>query len=164
MTEIDELREWLIYDPQTGSIYSKRTGKTVGSLNWKGYQVVTAKTRHAGWKTYKAHRLAFVLMLGRWPRDQVDHVNQDKADNRWSNLREATNAQNNGNRKLLRNNTSGARGVHWHKPDRAWRAELKINGRKKYLGQFKNKADAEKAYNVAAQRHFGNFYHHDLIG
>ena len=53
-------------------------------------------------------------------------------------------------KKLNKNNSSGIRGVHWRKKDKKWRAQIRINNKKVYLGDFKNKIDAAKAYNKAA--------------
>ena len=61
---------------------------------------------------YSAHRLARLYQTGWWPPAHIDHVNLDKADNRWSNLRAATRSLNGANRFRQANNSSGFKGVH----------------------------------------------------
>ena len=76
----------------------------------------------------------------------VDHINHDTLDNRRSNLREVTNSQNCQN--LLGpqvNNTSGYRGVTWHKRNQKWQAQLMVNSKRKYLGYFDSIEEANKA-------------------
>lgn len=87
----------------------------------------------------------------------VDHVNGNGLDCRRSNLRLATVSQNGANRKLQRNNTSGYRGVFWHKPSGSWRAQIKSLGRRYALGSFPSVEAAAKAYDAAARSHFGAF-------
>ena len=88
----------------------------------------------------------------------TDHINRDKLDNRRSNLRTCTQRENNTNTKLRDDNTSGHRGVTWHKNDKKWQAQINIQGRLLYLGQYKELADA-----VKAQKHaFKQVYEVDL--
>jgi hypothetical protein len=89
------------------------------------------------------------------PNDmQVDHINGDTLDNRKSNLRFATIAQNSQNKvRLAANNTSGIRGVSWHKSHRKWIASLTVNQRKIHVGWFDNLEDAELAVTEARRRH-----------
>lgn len=108
-------------------------------------------------RRYLAHRLAFMWMEGRWPREQIDHKNRNKADNRWCNLREATPSQNLANSATLKRNTSGMKGVVWHKRGRKWSSQIGVGGATHYLGLFDCPAAAAFAYIVAADKHFGEF-------
>lgn len=93
---------------------------------------------------YLAHRLAWLAVYGVMPEFQIDHINGVPSDNRLRNLREATNAQNNQNKRRPQvNNTSGYLGVTFDKQHMRWRAQVKINGRKIYCGLFDT---AESAY------------------
>ena len=105
-------------------------------------------------QAYYAHRVAFAVSHGRWPEQQIDHINGDKRDNRLCNLREATNAQNHCNIGPI---TGRYRGVHWIKPDRKWAAQIRVGGKNKHLGRFECEAEAAKAYDAAAVRHHGEF-------
>lgn len=106
------LKQRLHYDPETG-IFRWRApekpgnnpeGQIAGSHCNKGYLVIGIDK-----KVYKAHRLAWLYMTGSWPTSQIDHRNTVKDDNRWANLREASNAQNCCNR--TRYNRTGFKGV-----------------------------------------------------
>lgn len=88
---------------------------------------------------------------------KVDHISGNTLDNRRDNLRHATRSQNAVNRPLASNNTSGYRGVSFHKGKGRWRASIKQDGRAIYLGSFSDKEDAARAYNEAALRLFGEF-------
>ena len=96
-------------------------------------------------------------MTGKFPIDQVDHINLDKLDNRWVNLREATNSQNQANIHAHITNTSGFKGVSWHRGVQKWRAQIERDGHSCYLGYFDTPEAAAAAYANAAQKHFGEF-------
>jgi hypothetical protein len=107
-----------------------------------GYVVIGAMKNQ-----FYAHRLAWFYMTGRWPKEQIDHINGNRADNRFCNLREASDGYNKQNRRAAQaDNKCGFLGVHWNKQARAWQAELKTKGRKTYLGRFKTPEEAHEAY------------------
>jgi hypothetical protein len=89
---------------------------------------------------------------------QVDHVNGDKLDNRKDNLRICNGTQNQGNMKIPKHNTSGIKGVSWHKATKKWVANIRINKKPKYLGSFSSKLDAKEIYTKFAKQYFGEFY------
>ncbi|MER9685898.1 HNH endonuclease [Mesorhizobium sp. M0139] len=91
---------------------------------------------------YREHRIIWLLITGEWPTDQIDHENQDRGDNRWANLRDATQTVNQRNRTLQKNNTSGVPGVAWHERDQRWRARIKVDGAYVNLGAFHSKDEA----------------------
>ena len=94
MTELTaaRLRKMLHYDPETGVFTRLWTGNVTGCPDAKGYLRIAADGR-----SYRAHRLAVLYMTGAWPSEQIDHINQVRTDNRWSNLRPATNGENGAN-------------------------------------------------------------------
>jgi hypothetical protein len=106
---------------------------------------------------YLAHRLAWFYVNGCWPRMGLDHVNLDGLDNRLSNLREATKAENQRNTRPPRTNKSGVKGVFWRRDLQKWRAAITINGKSIHLGVFVEKRDAAESYRAAALTHFGPF-------
>ena len=88
----------------------------------------------------------------------VDHKNGNGLDNQKNNLRLATNQQNQFNQKLPRkNNKLGIKGVHWHKRDKKFYAQIGINGKVIYLGSFNVLGDADSAYRIAEEKYFGEF-------
>jgi len=100
-----ELKSIVFYDEETGVFTRIKDGKPTGSLD-NGYVYLCVK----GAK-YAAHRLAFLYMTGNMPPKLVDHINQDRSDNSWKNLREADYSMNRKNSKMNRNNTTGVSGV-----------------------------------------------------
>lgn len=98
-------------------------------------------------------------MTGEWPEQTIDHINNDRADNRWANLRAATYAQNNANTGLRGNNTSGFTGVSYKKQKRLWLAYIGHNGERKFVGYFKTAEEAAKARATAEAAYFGEFRH-----
>jgi hypothetical protein len=91
------------------------------------------------------------------PRHSVDHINGNGLDNRRANLRIVTIQQNALNRKLTIANTSGYRGVMWHKKSKRWRATLFTNGKLHHIGAFKDKIEAAKARDAKAKELHGEF-------
>jgi hypothetical protein len=88
---------------------------------------------------------------------EVDHEDGDGLNCQRYNLRTATHADNQHNRKLQRNNTSGFKGVTWHKQSQKWHAKIRVSGAVTSLGLFSDKVRAAKAYDIAALHHFGSF-------
>mgnify|MGYP001606453598 CR=1 FL=1 len=86
-----------------------------------------------------------------------DHINRDGLDNRRWNLRICTTSQNGINKGKQKNNTSGYKGVCWHKRDEKWQARIKVDKKPMYLGYFNTKEEAALAYNEAAKQYFGEF-------
>jgi HNH endonuclease/AP2 domain len=109
-------------------------------------------------KIYQAHRLAWLYMTGEMPKEQVDHINCIKFDNRWFNLRLATNAENHKNRKKQINNKSGYKGVSLKKASNKYIAQATLNGKKIHIGTFDNAEQASEAYQLFAKQNHGNFY------
>lgn len=97
-------------------------------------------------------------MVNKTPKGlQTDHINHNKLDNRQENLRTCDTSQNHLNNPTRTDNTSGHKGVVWHKRNQKWQAQLGINGKCKYLGQYEQLEDAIRAYAQAAKRHYGEF-------
>jgi len=87
-------------------------------------------------RVYLAHRLAFLYMIGEFPRFQTDHINGIRNDNRWNNLRQVTNQENGKNQKTRDGSVSGKPGVNWFDRDRKWRARIQAGEKEVHLGYF----------------------------
>lgn len=156
---IERLREVLDYDPDTGAFTWKvnltsraRAGKAAGHIRNNGYHAVKIDGRN-----YMAHRLAWLMTYGKWPDHEIDHINGLRNDNRLSNLRDATRAENGRNLSVRSNNTSGIKGVYWSKRNQRWLAQITVNQKTKYLGIFKDVEKAKEAYSQAAAELHGEF-------
>lgn len=156
----DRLRELMHYDPGTGiftrlmstSNNKALAGDNAGALHGSGYLfIMVDRVRYA------AHQLAYLYMTGKWPSRDLDHRDRDKSNNRWSNLRLATHAENGANRGLTRSNKSGLKGAWWDLKDRKWKSQIRIHGVRHYLGSFDCPAAAHLTYAVAAVRAYGEF-------
>jgi len=107
----------------------------------------------------QAHRLAWFYVHGVWPKEQLDHINGVRDDNRIVNLREVSVSENRKNLRLRDNNTSGRIGVSWAQRDKRWRAAIQVNGKMIYIGNFKEFEDAVKAREIA-EKHYGFHENH----
>jgi hypothetical protein len=150
----ERARRLLHYDPDTGVLLrlistsrNARAGDVAGSVGSKGYLAVKLDGRR-----YQTHRIIWLWMKGEWPKADIDHINGDRTDNRWCNLREATNSQNQANRPRPANNRSGSKGISWCKRNGKWEA-----GIKRHLGWFDTPGSAALAYAIAAEKYFGEF-------
>lgn len=101
------------------------------------------------------HRAIMGLQGG--DRRNVDHINHDTLDNRRSNLRVCTSAQNTRNSRRRSDNLSGFKGVHFHSSSQKWAAQIRVNGKAIHLGLRDTPAEAHKLYCTAAKEHFGEF-------
>lgn len=106
---------------------------------------------------FRAHRVIWAMHFGAWPEAEIDHVNGDRADNRIANLRPATSLENKKNTKKSVANSSGRKGVYWHKGAGRWLAQIVSDGRHNYLGLFDDLEEAGAAYARASAELHGKF-------
>jgi hypothetical protein len=151
MRELDltTLREYLRYDPETGVFtwrkarYGVRVGIAAGSQNKVGYVEIRVNRR-----LYLAHRLAWFYSYGEWPKQQIDHINGVRSDNRLSNLRDVPQGINLQNERKPRKSNPYL-GVS--QKGTRWVAQIHHAGVHRYLGLFSTPEDAHAAY-VEAKR------------
>lgn len=127
-------------------------GKRAGSLSCWKYYIISIFG-----KKLRASRVAFAIMTGEFPSEEIDHVNLNTEDDSWENLRHATRSQNAANRRRQSNNVSGFKGVDFHRQRGKWRATLTINRKQKHLGYFGSPEAAAEAYDNASSAHFKGF-------
>ena len=152
------LRSVLHYDPETGIFTRKvststnvKVGDVAGCPDGQGYLRLGLQSRR-----YQAHRLAWLYMSGEWPKDQIDHINRIRTDNRISNLRAVTNKQNHQNRSKPSSNTSGHPGIDWYKRDSKWRAKIMHNQKLIHLGYFSILEEAISARKAAEKLYWAD--------
>jgi len=154
MLTTERLREVLHYDPLAGLLTWKKptsnrvkVGSVVKCRDTHGYPIARIDGT-----LYLAHRLAFLYMVGRFPKHDIDHVDGNRANNAWANLREATRQENHRNRTPK----NGVKGIQLMANGK-WRARITVSRQGIHLGCFSNSDDAMAAYAKAADKYFGAF-------
>lgn len=156
MLNAENVRDLLHYDPETGVFTRLKTGKPTGRVSWCGYIEFDIWTHQ-----YKAHRVAWLYMTGRWPTGNVDHKDGDRQNNRFSNLREATPTQNTFNAApRTAKKSSLPRGVRQCHRSVSYQAEISKQGKKVYLGRYETPEEASEVYQLAAELLHGEFAYH----
>ncbi len=161
-----ELRQLLRYDPETGKLYwLPRPLDVRFNTQFSGREAFTY-TNAQGYKAgrifdrgHTAHRVVWAIVHGEWPQGSIDHINQDRTDNRAANLRVVTHTENQRNMRRSKANTSGVTGVCWDSQKRRWRAEIMVDRKLRFIGYFKSFEDAASA-RKAAQDHYGFHANH----
>lgn len=161
----DFVREALSYDALSGKLFWKRRpAHHFGSeRSWKAFNSQFAGKEAftsddgSGYRqgrlnnvAIRAHVAAFILMTGKWPTDDIDHLNGKRSDNRWENIRHATRTENMRNASMRCDNTSGVTGVYWHNQSNKWNVRVGHTS----LGLFDTKEEATAA-RMAAQTDHG---------
>jgi len=156
------------YDPITGAMLwkerdcsvkdsvrwnSRYAGKEAGTLDDKGYRRILIKSFDGRPRRIRVHQVAWFILSGSAQSGEIDHINQDKLDNRAANLRDVSKSinQRNGTRKA--NNTSGVTGVTWHKQRGKWCAQASINGKHHHLGLFDDIEEAKSTVEGFRAKH-----------
>ena len=156
------LKSILHYDPATG-VFTRlvtrghaKKGTQAGTIKKDKDRLVQYRRINILGTLYYEHQLAFLYMQGRIPKF-VDHKNCDGCDNRWVNLREATQSQNQANTFAQSNSTYGKKGVTWNKRENKWMSGIMCNRQKFHIGYFNTKEEAAAAYVAKAKELFGEF-------
>lgn len=154
----ERLKELLDYDTETGLFTRKisltgsvKEGDIAGSIMNTGYIEVSVDGQR-----WLGHRLAFLFMEGSVPK-YVDHVNGDRADNSWSNLRACTRSQNMFNCTVRKHSSTGIKNVGLHKKSGLYNVRIKIKGVVKSFGYYKDIELAELVAEEARDKYLGEF-------
>jgi len=124
------------------------TGKVAGGIGIGRYFRVSIDGH-----MHLVHRVIWLMHYGSHPKNQIDHINGDRTDNRIANLRDASCTDNARNKSRRRDNKSGQIGVSWHKDTQKWVAQIGVNGRERHLGLFSSLDDAIFARKQAERVH-----------
>jgi len=157
-----DIKEYMSYDPDTGLFtWIKKLGRSrfgpgdvAGTTDKRGYVNIMFRG-----KRYLAHRLAVYYQTGSMPSAsiEIDHRDNNKSNNIYTNLRLATKSQNGSNRpgrgKLYK-------GVSHYKRNDTYQASITVNGKKISLGYFKTAEEARDAYLKGSEKYFGEFAYH----
>lgn len=146
---VETVLKHLDYSPATGEFRWRSApkqrpdlaGKVAGCVTTNGYVAI----RVAG-QTAQAHRLAWLVVYGTWPADDIDHVDGNRANNSIANLRPASRAENMQNVRKLDSNRSGFTGVSWSARNKKWRAQIKHENKVRHIGLFRDPQQAHQAY------------------
>ena len=151
--DYEYLRSRLEYDEESGLFTRIKSvpgnkggaGSLAGSIGGHGYILINFRGAKKG-----AHRLAWLYTTGEWPAHDVDHINGDRTDNRWLNLRESNDCMNAQNqRKAHSSNATGYLGAS--KFGNKFRAQIQVSGKVMHVGLFDTAHEAHEAY-VAKKR------------
>lgn len=151
--DFEEAKRLYEYDSSTGvfKIAIRRRGTTIGRVllpQKRGYVLMRLNGRQVS-----AHRVAWLLVNGAWPRGQIDHIDGNKSNNAIANLRDVSHAGNQHNRtKPQKNNLTGVLGVSRSGRDRKFTARIGVDGKKVRLGRFETAEQAQAAYVQAKRR------------
>ncbi|HCW18839.1 MAG TPA: Fis family transcriptional regulator [Achromobacter sp.] len=146
------------YDTSSGRLFwrvgagPRTAGTEAGYIDRHGYRRVCVDGRK--WYT---HQIVWLMVIGDELPERIYHRNGDKQDNRPGNIRAATQSQNMMNTRKRSNNTSGRKGVYWHKGAKRWLAQIKVGGQHHYLGLHATIELAAAAYAQAASKFHGSF-------
>lgn len=161
MMNTEKLRALLEYDPATGILRWKSRGDPHWDGRWAGKRAGCVRKQdgyrviHIGCLNYRSARVIWALVRGQWPSRNVDHKNRDRVDDRWSNLRLATDSQNAANQGTRSDNLLGIRGVRRLK--KGYAARIMRAGKSVHLGLFETQEAAQHAYAKAASELFGEY-------
>lgn len=150
----ERLKELLHYNRNTGVFTNRKSSGRAkadeerGSVSVGGYIETTVD-----YEKWLCHRLAFLYMKGEVPKE-IDHINGNRADNRWCNLREVTSKENSMNMKRHKHNTSGISGVDYDKRRNKWRVRIGDSTKRGgHIGYFDSIIDAKIARIKAEKEH-----------
>jgi hypothetical protein len=129
----------------------RKIGDPIGSINGTGYRRVGM-----GGKYYTEHALVYLMHHGYIPTE-IDHINGIRDDNRIENLRAVTRSQNQYNKEKCRNNTSGHRGVSWHKATGKWSVRIGLKNRSKSMGYYDDLELAAFIAEEARLKYYGQY-------
>lgn len=159
----ERLKQCLFYSPTVGVFEWRRSGRKIrrgllaGAVVGNGYVRVCVDG-----KPYPAHKLAWLYMTGEYPEGPIDHIDGDRSNNAFSNLRLATCSQNSHNMKLRRGSKTGIKGVTMIRGK--YQACIRKNGAYAFRKTFSTLEEAEEAVRAKREEVHAEFANHGLHG
>lgn len=155
-TTAERVRALLEYNPNTGEFThrvdrgNRRAGQPAGGINAEG-----RKTIAIDGVVYVGSRIAWLYMTGAWPQHQIDHIDTDKSNDRWVNLRDVPGVVNAQNIRKPQNREQKSKflGARWCSTRQKWKAAIRVDRKEKWLGYFDTDQEASEAF-IAAKRKY----------
>jgi hypothetical protein len=153
---VDMVNELLIYNRDAGSfrwrnpIYHNQRKGDAGYNKQEGYREIQIKR-----KGYLVHRLVWLVETGDWPKGVIDHINGNRSDNHFSNLRDVSQRDNLNN--TYRHRAGHLVGCRFHKGDKKWQANIEICGRTIFIGNHDTEEEAHQAYCAVYHEWLGTY-------
>lgn len=155
----NRLKELLHYDPVTGIWTWKviRTGyayigSQAGNITKHGYRNIRVDG-----KLYRSSRLVYLYMKNEWPSEEIDHIDRNRSNDKWDNLRKADSCQNSYNRGVRTDNSTGHKGICRHKTTQKYQVNIGVNKKFLYLGSFDTLDEAIKVRKEAELKYHGEY-------
>ena len=145
---LEHLKANYTYDRDKGYVISNKTGKPALGANSHGYQHVSLRIKGLQ-KKIRAHHAVWYFEYGEWPTSTMDHIDGDKTNNHFSNLRLVTNRENIQAYRIKQSCSSVYQGVCWKKSNKKWCSQIGIEGKNIYLGHFTCELEAARVYDRA---------------
>jgi hypothetical protein len=153
----------LFWRPRKASAFATGQASKIWHTRFSGKEAFTA-VAVSGYRVgtifgsvHLAHRVVWAIETGAWPVATIDHINRDKQDNRFQNLREATHQQNLHNKGVRKDSATGFKGVYFFADRMKWQARIRVEGKNKSLGYFDTPEQARDAYARASDNLHGDF-------
>lgn len=153
------VRELFNYDPNDGHLRWKVTRQRINKGDIAGYISKSDGYRYVcfDYNELLAHRIIWLLMTGDWPKSQIDHKNGIRDDNKWINLREATNSQNGRNKGAQKNNKLGVKGISYDAGRNQYRLRMRIKGKDYMIGRYNTLEEAIEWQKLAEEEFNGEY-------
>lgn len=153
----NRLKELLHYDPDTGIWNWLRKNGTkrpqAGNISNQGRSAGYRRITIDG-KSYYSSHLVYLYMTGEFPTGEVDHIDRNRNNDKWNNLRITNHIKNCQNRGIRNDNTSGCSGVSYNRQSKKWKADITVDNKRIYLGKFQTLQEAIEARTFAEKTYW----------
>jgi hypothetical protein len=145
---LDVLLTKYTYDRESGQVWNTKMNKVPLGTNNRGYKVILLTIPNRVRRLLRVHHVVWFFEYGRWPKSPLDHIDGNKVNNHYSNLRECSNRENIQFYKF-KSGTSKFMGVYFDKTKKKFKAQIVDKNKNKFLGNFACEIEAARAYDKA---------------